>query len=278
MCIPGADQMLKTTLRHTQGCTGSVALRRLSGISNFTTTKSGTAGGPFSQLPEFTPLQDSILVSLPASCSLYTKTDKINAFTVNSKAANQQLIYHDVDPNSKFSKISTCEEPVNAMLVSSSPMSNVLVVGFDNYKEGWFLTKPQESLMCYSGDLSFQADQQLVGRGIVALCGEGPVYQLKLEEGETAILNPDAILGFNRHVRLEAAGFTSRTVLPGLIRNWVSRYAGNYLERFNVLWHKSFDKDKVYCQVTGPGTVLLQTSFMPAAKSYSDDEFSKAFK
>ncbi|SCV03431.1 LAME_0H10374g1_1 [Lachancea meyersii CBS 8951] len=256
--------------------------RNLNTISNFTTTKLASAGGPFSQLPEFTPLQDSILVSLPSSCILHTRTDQVCAlsFDAKSKLQQQPLYLNASEKSPHFCQLSTGDEPVNAMLVSSTPMSNVLILNLDDYRDGWHLTDPQASVLCYSGNLEFQTDNQLIGRGTVAISGEGPVYQMQLGENESAIVNPGAILGYSNKVSVSNAGFSSQALVPIPIRACFSRYAGRYLEKLDLLRHKLLNQGKVYTEVKGPGTVLLQTSFVPGPKSYnySDQELLQAFK
>ncbi|SCU87869.1 LADA_0E06678g1_1 [Lachancea dasiensis] len=272
--------MLRATARCKQLSLPQLSVRSFNSVTKFTATKTGSAGGPFSQLPEFTPLQDSILVSLPSSCSIYTKKGRISAFSYDSKTKTPQhsMIQLEPTPESGFSKLSTGDEALNAMLVSSTPMSNVLILEFDDYERGWYLMNPHNSVMCFSGDLTFQKDHQLVGRGVVALCGEGPIFQMDLAPGETVILNPSAVLGYNKAISFNTIGFTSQALVPKPIRDWVVRYAGNHLDKINLLWYKFLSRDKLYCQATGPGKVLVQTAFSTGSTLFSDKDVIKAFK
>ncbi|SCU88510.1 LAFA_0E13102g1_1 [Lachancea sp. 'fantastica'] len=255
--------------------------RYLNTISKFTTTKLASGGGPFAQLPEFTPLQDSIMVSIPSNCSLYTRVDQVCAYSFDAKSQLQQpLMLKESSQSSQLRELSTGDEPVNAMLVSDTPMSNVLILNLDDYHEGWHLTNPHSSILCYSGYLDLQPNNHLLGRGTVAISGEGPVYQLQLGDKETAIVNPGAILGYSNKVSVNTVGFSSETWIPERLRNWTRRYAGQYLEKLDLLRHKLLNRGKMYHQVKGPGTVLLQTSFAPGSKAYhySDQELLQAFK
>ncbi|CAR24858.1 AIM24 family protein [Lachancea thermotolerans CBS 6340] len=253
--------------------------RKLNTLVNISSRKSGSFGGPFSQLPEFTPLQDSILISLPSSCTVYTKTDKVSVISADPNVNENPVIFKDAVPGSGFSRLFTREEPINAMLVSSTPMSNVLVLELDDYNEGWYLADPQNSVICYSGDLTFASDgRHLVGRGVVAVSGEGPVYQLQLGENESIIVSPDAILGHDKKVRLETSVLGSHAGIPEIIKKSLSQYAQSYLDTLNITWHKLFAKSRTFYQATGPGTLLLQTSFVPETKVFTDDDLSKALK
>ena len=250
--------------------------RTLDTLAAFTSRKTASFRGPFSQLPEFTPLPDSILVSLPPSCSIYSKLSKINLLTFYSKSGNKPLIHTETNLSSGFSKVSAGEEPVNAMLISSTPISNVLVIELDDYKQGWCLKDPQNSIMCYSGDLEFQRDsQRVLGRGVLAISGQGPLYRLHLEENETIDLCPESIVAHSEGIRSEISRLGPHALKLNSI---FEKYAGGFLEALSLKWNRWFNMDRVFCRVSGPGIVLLQTSFVPATKTFSDDELLKAFK
>ncbi|CEP63745.1 uncharacterized protein LALA0_S09e01552g [Lachancea lanzarotensis] len=250
-------------------------------VSKLTTTKLASGGGPFSQLPEFTPLQDSILVSLPSYCSLHTRIDQVCAFSFDADDQIQHPLHFKKSSKSpQFCELLTADEPVNAMLVSNTPMSNVLILNLDNYREGWHLTDPHNSILCYSGNLELQPNNHLLGRGTIAISGEGPVYQLQLGDEESAVVNPGAILGYSNKVSVNTVGFSSETFVPKRLRKWIMRYASQYLENLDLLRHKLLNRGEMYHQVKGPGTVLLQTSFAPGSNRYhySDQELLQAFK
>ncbi|SCW02721.1 LAFE_0F12816g1_1 [Lachancea fermentati] len=251
-------------------------------LIEFSSRKSGTAQGPFSELPEFKPLQGSMMLKLPSFCTIYTRLDKISALNVEQSAAKQPFLSLDALENAPFSKVSTGEHPVNATMVSSTPMSNITIIQIDDYKQGWYLTDPENDVLCYSGDLKLEFGHSLRGRGIVAIGGKGPVYQLNLEPGENITVNPDSILGYNDKVSLRISELKSKTVIPQFIKSWSkSNFAlnfGHYYDRFALWWGKLFHKDKIYCKIQGPGSLLLQTAFVPGSKVCSDDELLKAFK
>ncbi|CUS23737.1 LAQU0S11e03114g1_1 [Lachancea quebecensis] len=273
------NQMLRISWRAHFLANWALGTRKLNTLVNISSRKSGSFGGPFSQLPEFTPLQDSILISLPSSCTVYTKTDKISVISADPNGTEKAVIFKEAVLGSGFSRLFTQEEPINAMLVSSTPMSNVLVLELDDYNDGWRLTNPQNSVMCYSGDLNFASNgHHLVGRGVVAVSGEGPVYQLQLGENESIIVNPDSVLGHDNKVCLKTSVLGSHAGIPEFIRKSLSQYAQSYLETLNITWHKLFARSRTFYRATGPGTLLLQTSFVPGAKVFTDDDLSKALK
>lgn len=246
-------------------------------VSHIALTKKGTASGPFVELPEFEPLQDSILVKLPASCILHSKLDKISVVNVESNATSKPFLSIENEENQVFSKLVTADRSVNAMLVSGSPMSNVTVLQLDNYKEGWILTNPEQNVLCYSGDLTLDKGH-LKGSGVAAINGDGPVYWMKLESKDNVLINPDSIIGYQSSVSLSPTKTRSTFVIPPKIKQWFEKYLDGYYDKFLLNWGKLFNSDKVYCRIQGPGNVLLQANFAPGSKILSDNELLQAFK
>lgn len=242
-------------------------------VSDFASRKKGTGKGPFVELPDFKPLQDSILVKIPSSCTVYGNMDKINAISPDPNADGQPFLAQEYDSIRGFSKILTGQYPANLIMSSSTPMSSVSVVKVDSYKNGLFVPCFRQSVLCYSGDLFLDKDNQLKGLGVVALAGMGPVYKLKLEKYEHIMVSGESILAYDSHVKLNLTRLKSSYGIPKILNDFFSKYLHHYYDVLQIQWSKIFSRDKIYCNVQGPGTFFLQTNFIPGSKKYSNDEF-----
>lgn len=246
-------------------------------VSDFASRKKGTGKGPFVELPDFKPLQDSILIKIPSSCTIYGNMDKINAISPDPKADGQPFLAQEYDHTRGFSKIMTGQYPANLIMSSSTPMSCVSVINVDSYKNGLFIPSFRQNVLCYSGDLLLDKGNQLKGLGIVALAGKGPVYKLKLEKGEQIMVTGESILAYDSHVKLNLTRLKSSYGIPKILNDFFSKYLHHYYDILLIQWSKMFSRDKIYCNIQGPGIFFLQTKFIPGSRKYSNDELLETF-
>lgn len=242
-------------------------------ISDFASTKRGTGGGSFIELPEFKPLHDSILVKIPSSCTVYGKLNKINAISSDSNSREKPFLAQETDPSSGFSKLVTGEHPVNVIIASPTPISNVSVVKVDrNEEDGLFVPNFTESVLCYSGNLTLSEAGKLHGYGVVGIEGKGPVYQVNLKEGEEMMVKSESILAYDSKVTLKLTKLKSPYGVPDGVSKFFARYLAGYYDRILVMWNKWFTSSKVFSKFRGPGMFFLQTNFIPGSREYTKEE------
>ncbi|QLQ80965.1 hypothetical protein HG537_0E03200 [Torulaspora globosa] len=245
-------------------------------ISDFAITKKGSGRGCFIELPDFIPLQDSILVKIPSSCEIYGKLNKINAISSDSKVQNQTLVAQESVGSAGFSRIVTGEYPVNLIMASPTPMSNIAVVKIDSGEnDGLYVPEFDQNVLCYSGDLMLRNHNQITGYGVVALAGRGPVYRVILKEDEHMIVTSESILAYDSQVQTRLIRLQSPYRTPNAIYRFFSKYIQRYYDQLLVKWTKS---GKVFSKIQGPGTFYLQTQFVPGSRRYSAKELLEITK
>lgn len=263
-----------SSLRHTRFYTSTGTT-----ISDFAIKKKGTGKGSFIELPEFTPLQDSILVKIPSSCTIYGKVNKINAISSDSKSQNGPLLAQQFLGPAGFSKIMTGEHPANLIMASPTPMSNVAVVKIDSgEKDGLYVPEFDRNVLCYSGDLTMKGKNQITGFGVVALAGQGPVYQVVLKQDEEMVLTSESILAYDAQVETSLIRLRSPYKIPNAVRNFFFKYFQRYYDQLVVKWDKTFTTGKIFSKIQGPGTFFLQTQFVPGSRKYSESELLESTK
>lgn len=244
-------------------------------ISDFAIRKKGTGAGCFIELPDFIPLQDSILVKIPSSCEIYGKVNKINAISSDAKVQNEPLVAQESVGTAGFSRIVTGEHPVNLIMASPTPMSNIAVVKIDSGEnDGLYVPEFDQNVLCYSGDLMLRNNNQITGYGVVALAGRGPVYRVILREGEDMVVTRESILAYDAQVQTRLVKLQS----PYRSSNDISTYIQRYYDQLLVKWNKSWTAGKVFSKIRGPGTFFLQTQFVPGSRKYSAEELLEITK
>lgn len=244
-------------------------------ISDFSTTKKGTGAGPFVELPEFKQLQDSLLIKLPSSCTVYGNLDKISAITSDGLENGKPFLAQDYDSTRGLSMVTTGDHAANVLVASYTPLSNVVVLEMDNYEEGFCIPNFSQEALCLSGDLHLDNTGHLRGHGVVALAGQGPVYQMILKKGESIVVAVESLLAHNENIQLQLTKLNSSFSIPQRINDWLLKNASDVYEKLLIQWIRLFSKDKIYYEIQGPGIVLLQTNFVPGSKTYSRAELLK---
>lgn len=248
-------------------------------ISDFAATKKGTGSGSFIELPEFKPLQDSILVKIPSSCTVYGKLNKINAISSDPQAKTGPFLAQESTGPSGFSRIMTGEHPANLMMASPTPMSNITVVKIDtDDKGGLYVPDFAENVLCYSGDLTLDEKSRVKGYGVLALAGKGPVYQVILKEGEEMMVTSESILAYDSQVALKLMKLNSSYGIPKGVSELLSKYFARYYDQACITWNKWFTGSKIYSNIQGPGTFFLQTHFIPGSRNYTEKDIIEALE
>ncbi|SCU87044.1 LAMI_0D04500g1_1 [Lachancea mirantina] len=246
-------------------------IRRDVAVPQFSKKLNGSSAGPFIQLPQFTPFQDSMLVKMPSSCSIYTKLDKVSVVSVEppetvgqtTETATGPVLFKSTTPNGSFLKLSTKQQSVNALLVSNTATSSVAVIQIEDYEKGWYLTNPRASIMCYSGDLSFPSENKVIGSGVIAMGGDGPIYRMQLNTDEHIYINPAAVLAFDKDIKLTVTNLSRKAAF--ISTSLLRFFSQDTVDASLLAWDKLADKSSIFCRVQGPGTILLQTAFTPGA-------------
>ncbi|GAV53302.1 hypothetical protein ZYGR_0AI05860 [Zygosaccharomyces rouxii] len=251
-------------------CSGGV------NISDFSTRKKGTGSGPFVELPEFTPLQDSILIKIPSSCTVYGQLDKISAITSDIRDHGKPFLAQDIDSSKGLSIVTTGEHPANILMASHTPLSNVVVLKLANYKQGIYIPNFYQEALCFSGDLHMNDSGELKGLGVVALAGKGPIYQMVLKQGEKNLVARESILAYDSKVRCQLTKLHSSFNIPQSVHEWFINNASKFYDNAKVQWSRLFHSHKIYCELEGPGSVFLQTNFIPGSKPFSKSDLFKA--
>lgn len=263
-------------------CSSPQSTRLYSGgilISDLAARKKGTGGGSFVELPEFKPLQDSILVKIPSSCTVYGKLSKINAISCDPQAKDGPFLAQEALNSSGFSKVMTGEYPANLIMASPTPMSNVAVVKIDaSGKEGLCVPDFAENVLCYSGDLNLDEGSRVNGYGVVALAGKGPVYQVVLKEGEQMMVASESILAYDSQVNLRLTKIKSPYGIPNGIRDFISKHFAFYYDQAMIRWNKWITGSKIYSNIQGPGTFFLQTHFVVGSRRYTEGEIMETLE
>lgn len=242
-------------------------------ISNFSMRKKGTGSGPFVELPEFTPLQDSILIKIPSSCTVYGQLDKISAITSGIRDHGKPFLAQDLDSSKGFPIVTTGEHPANILMASHTPLSNVVVLKLDNYKQGIYIPNFDQEALCFSGDLNMNDSGELKGLGIVALAGKGPIYQMILKQGEKSLITRKSILAYDSKVGCQITKLNSSFNIPQSVHNWFTKNASRFYDNAKIQWSRMFHSHKIYCELEGPGSVFLQTNFVPGSKPVTKSDF-----
>lgn len=243
-------------------------------LSQFCAHKHGTGSGPFVELPDFQPLQDSILLKIPSSSHIFGKLDRINIISAESYDEQSPCILTEKIDNGFF-KLSTGEKPVNLICNSLTPLSDIAVVKLDDYIHGWSITDMGRNIMCYSGDL-FLNNGRICGRGIFALNIKGSIYQLTLNSEDELLITPESILGYDNNITLNLQKLNSTMDFSRALNNNVPKGLRSFYDKVLLKWVRVFDKDKLYYKVRGPGTLLIQTHFIPSANLYTNKELLNA--
>lgn len=238
-------------------------------ISDFSMRKRGTGRGPFIELPEFQPLQDSILLKIPSSCTVYGHLDRISAITSDIRDHGKPFLAQDFDSAKGLSMVTTGEHPANVLMASHTPLSDVLVLKIDNYNRGIYIPDFYQESLCFSGNLHMNNSGELKGLGIVALAGKGPIYQIVLKPGERTFVARESILAYDSKVKLQLSKLNSTFNIPQSIHVWFLENASKFYENAKVQWSRFFNSDKIYCELQGPGSVFLQTNFIPGSKPFT---------
>lgn len=245
-------------------------------VSDFASRKKGTGGGSFIELPEFKPLQDSILVKIPSSSTVYGKLSEITAVSPDPKSKGEPFLAQDYDNSTGFTRLLTGQYPSNLIIASSTPMANIAVVKIDaGDNNGLHVPNFNENVLCYGGDLVLDRGNQVKGLGVVALAGRGPVYEVTLKKGEEMMVTEESILAYDSLVELKLTKLKSPFSLPKIVDNFFSKYFHNYYDKLLIKWDKLFMRDNLYCRIQGPGIFFLQTHFVPGLKRYSNAELMK---
>lgn len=244
-------------------------------ISDFSTKKKGTGGGPFVELPEFKQLQDSILIKIPSSCTIYGKLDRISAITSGGIESGKPFLAQDYDSTKGLSRLTTGDHPANVLVASYTPMSNIVVLQLDNYDKGFYVPNFSREAICFSGDLHLDNNKQLKGHGVVSLAGQGPVYQMNLGKNEKIVVAVESLLAHDSDVQLQLTKLRSSFNVPQIVNDWLLKNVSSIYESLLMQWTRLFTKDRIYYELQGPGAVLLQTNFVPGSKSYSKAELLK---
>lgn len=244
-------------------------------VSDFSTRKKGTGSGPFIELPGFTPLQDSILIKIPSSCTVYGQLEKISAITSDIRDHGKPFLAQDIDPSKGLSIVTTGEHPANILMASHTPLSNVLVLKLDDYKQGIYIPNFYQEALCFSGDLQMNDSGELKGLGIVALAGKGPTYQMILKQGEKNLVARESILAYDSKVKCQLTKLHSSFNIPQSIHNWFIKNVPKFYDNAKIQWSKLFHSHKIYCEVEGPGSVFLQTNFIPGSKPVTKSDLFK---
>lgn len=248
-------------------------------ISDFALTKKGTGRGSFIELPEFTPLQDSILVKVPSACTIYGKLNKINVISSEPRTNNGPVLAQDVIGRGGFTRIMTGEHPANLIMASPTPMSNIAVVRIDSAEDdGLYVPDFDQNVLCYSGDLKLRNRNQVIGFGIIALAGRGPVYQVVLKEGDEMVLTSESILAHDAQVQKSLIRLNSPYKVPTVIRDFFAKYFRRYYDQLLIKWDKAFTTGKVFTKIQGPGVFFLQTQFVPGSRKYTNQELLESTK
>ncbi|QLL33407.1 hypothetical protein HG536_0E03180 [Torulaspora globosa] len=248
-------------------------------ISDFAIKKKGTGTGCFIELPDFVPLQDSILVKIPSSCEIYGKMNKINAISSDASVQNEPLLAQESVGTVGFSRIVTGEHPANLIMASPTPMSNIAVVKIDSGEnDGMYVPEFDQSVLCYSGNLMLRNNNQITGYGVVALAGRGPVYQVILREGEHMVVASESILAYDSQAQIRLIRLQSPYRSPSAMYSFFSRYFQRYYDQVLMKLNKSFATGRVFSKIQGPGTFFLQTQFVPGSRKYLDEELLQITK
>ncbi|AMD19220.1 HBR319Cp [Eremothecium sinecaudum] len=228
-------------------------------LSAFTNRKTGTGSGPFVEFPDFHLSQDSLILRMPSFSTVYGKLDQIKMF--NAPPETLPPAVELVKLKTGFTRISTSDYPVNLVCDTIVPTNNVKLLEIDEYEKGWRLYNPETHVICYSGDVSF-ASGRLIGRGVVALMGQGPVFDLSLTAQEEILLTPESILGHEQSVQLHPQKLNSFVTVSEVIKQHGNSFLGRYYDKILGLLSNVISKEKVFYKVKGPGKVLIQTGLL----------------
>lgn len=232
-------------------------------VSDFATKKKGTGKGPFIELPELKSLQDSILIKLPSSCTIYGNLKNFNAISPDPRANGQTVLERAYDKQTGLSKLSTGQYPLNMIMLSPASMSSTAIIKIDSYTKGLFVPNFFKSTLCYGGDLSLDNQSgEVKGLGIVALAGEGPVYKMILSKIDTIMVSKETILAYDSNIKVHSVTLGSYYSFPIRLKTFFKKLPSPYSEYLTSLCDKIFNRDKSFCKINGPGILFLQTQSM----------------
>lgn len=259
-------------------------------ITSFSQRKQGTGAGPFVELPDLQPLHDSILLRIPSSSSITGKLDNITVVNSSNELKDvdmTKLFSVEKASTTNFVTLSTGDEPVNLICSASTRLSNVTVINLDDYEKGWTLVDPISNVFCYSGDVLLQGNR-ITGRGVFAVAGQGPSWQIKLESNEDLLIPSKSILGYSSTIstnwetrsRFISYSMPSWLSMPKEVIKWLDTNVTPHYNNLRLIYNKVFRKDKIMARVKGPGLVILQNQNSNRSKNvlYTDAELLKALE
>ena len=264
------------------GSLQSLAKRFLSNgertIADFTVRKQGTGSGPFVEIPEFTQLQDSLLVKLPAFSTVYGNLINVCAVNVDSNSKDTSYLTEEYREENDVVKFSTKQFSANIIMSSSIPMSNVQVVKIDNYEKGLVVPDFEDNILCYSGDLVKVDNNEVKGLGVIALSSDGPIHHISLKDNEQIMIIPDSIIAYSSGLQITLTRLMSSSTMLEIIKKAFERFYKLSSKYTGVLMVKWLRDDKLFYNIKGPGYVIIKDKFDSNSRKYSDKQLNEVFK
>ncbi|BFZ56410.1 Altered inheritance of mitochondria protein 24, mitochondrial [Savitreella phatthalungensis] len=257
--------------------------------------------GPFPERPVFsvTGSPFSLLnASVPRNAPLYTRRGSLVGINGSANAITSHLSVFSTGLTSTATRALTntpflyqkltSSEPFTALIGTRSTATSFAVLELDG-RVDWNVTS-KRALLCWSGLQPRTAQDGidggllgtstvLTGRGSAVVCGDGQVYELVLNGGESYVLHPSNVVAYMascpkpesiklrlplgvqlRKPRLQIRDFLRRYEffrVMGQTDTWGYIVSGwNAVKR---LGRKLVWGDQLYVRFTGPTTILLQS-------------------
>lgn len=242
-------------------------------VTDFSRRKEGTGSGPFVELPDVQPLHDSILLRLPSSSSVIGKLNNITVINSSHELKDVDLkhLFAVEKHNDGFMKLSTGDEPVNLICTSSNALGRVSLLNIDDYAKGWTLLDPIQNILCYSGDITVDANS-ITGRGIVAINGSGPTWELQIGDKEELLLPARSLLAYSPSINIKWEKNAGNSIfdktffpkptwlsIPVQLSQWYSENIKGHYDSLRLKMNKYFQRHKFMARIAGPGLVIVQS-------------------
>lgn len=271
-----------------------------------------TGKGPFAETAKFSAIDNGSLLHLtiPASAQVHTRRGTIlgvidgkladveSKLSTNqsvaklARAATSPILYQQITSISPVSLLIGTQNNQSSYVVLPLSKEYDWVVAQRKALLGWVgaSVEPYSSLKFW-GNINVKQEQEQ-SNGQLVLAGDGKIFQLEVDSGETIWVNPSNVIAYTHTnedskraiVRLPRALTSKRLELPQL-PGWIERYFATLsvpptvqrvLSSLKTVTGKLFFRDDdVALRVEGPRTVLVQSKGTPLSHVFDKREIKE---
>ncbi|KAH8595255.1 mitochondrial biogenesis AIM24-domain-containing protein [Bisporella sp. PMI_857] len=263
---------------------GNILTNSVAASTDPTDARFEVLGAPYSLLS----------VSLSASQKLYTR--KGTLVSVSGKAENAQSTLSILGPFRRaflgipflYQQISSAS-PITALISTKSPITSFTILHLNGTVD-WMVAQ-RKALLAWTGhtlsvsptvnrkmSLAHWGNSQITGRGLVALAGQGQVYQITLKAGEEYVAHPGNVVAYtitkhpplpyrfkSSNLRFQIPNIGLGRLLPDIKFFRVMKETDTWKGITKLLFvlrtsaRRTIWGDGLFLQFHGPGTILISS-------------------